>query len=171
MNEKCIGESTGEVGTGYDHNYVLDCPYQEKDGLKHATKLKDGASETSEEGYVRRDRVHRDVVEQTRVEKGYTVEIKGFFGGRRLVIIVRRGSVGEGSEIGEHECNDRNPIVEENELHHHHHLHLLYSFTITPLSSSLGFDGNKRKNTINVTNQIASHHRRHVLHRSPPHPS
>ena len=47
MNEKCIGKSTGEVGIGYDHNYVLDCPYQEKDGLKHATKLKDGASETS----------------------------------------------------------------------------------------------------------------------------
>ncbi|KAF3594583.1 hypothetical protein DY000_02026110 [Brassica cretica] len=40
-----IGESTGEVGIGYDHNYVLDCPDQEKDGLKHATKLKDDASE------------------------------------------------------------------------------------------------------------------------------
>ncbi|WZZ35036.1 hypothetical protein YC2023_018437 [Brassica napus] len=60
-----------------------------------------------------------------------------------------------------------NPIVEENELHHHHHLHLLYSFTITPLSSSLGFDGNKRKNTINVTNQIASHHRRHLMSMEP----
>lgn len=44
-HKKWIGESTGEVGIGYDHNYVLDCPDQEKDGLKHATKLKDDASE------------------------------------------------------------------------------------------------------------------------------
>ncbi|KAF3540386.1 hypothetical protein F2Q69_00022618 [Brassica cretica] len=266
------------------------------------------------EGYVRRDRVHRDVVEQTRVEKGYTVEIKGFFGGRRLVIIVRRGSVGEGSEIGELECNDRNPascvfMLELNfhsgssiystqwfaclashtsrsdspvahpsssscrgsetsglamllvracgaetfipwtlleraeascvfmlELNFHsgssiyssHWFACLASHTsrsdspvahpiaggdgcynlvsergsvpaltwdgdlwdldfsdfqclgigrfcgkkMTPFGPiSFGFDGNKRKNTINVTNQIASHHRRHVLHRSPPHPS
>ncbi|CDY18482.1 BnaA01g27130D [Brassica napus] len=42
--EKRIGESIGEVGLGYDHNYVLDCPDQEKDGLKHAAKLRDGAS-------------------------------------------------------------------------------------------------------------------------------
>ncbi|WZY94623.1 hypothetical protein YC2023_066952 [Brassica napus] len=44
-HKKWIGESTREVGIRYDHNYVLDCPDQEKDGLKHATKLKDGASE------------------------------------------------------------------------------------------------------------------------------
>ncbi|ESQ48123.1 hypothetical protein EUTSA_v10021070mg [Eutrema salsugineum] len=42
--EKRIGESIGEVGLGYDHNYVLDCPDKEKDGLKHAAKLRDGAS-------------------------------------------------------------------------------------------------------------------------------
>lgn len=42
--EKRIGESIGEVGIGYDHNYVLDCPDQEKDGLKHAAKLSNGAS-------------------------------------------------------------------------------------------------------------------------------
>jgi aldose 1-epimerase len=42
--EKRIGESIGEVGIGYDHNYVLDCPDQEKEGLKHAAKLSDAAS-------------------------------------------------------------------------------------------------------------------------------
>ncbi|CAH8370281.1 unnamed protein product [Eruca vesicaria subsp. sativa] len=40
--EKRIGESIGEVGIGYDHNYVLDCPDQEKDGLKHVARLRDG---------------------------------------------------------------------------------------------------------------------------------
>ena len=44
-HKKWIGKSTREVGIRYDHNYVLDCPDQEKDGLKHATKLKDGSSE------------------------------------------------------------------------------------------------------------------------------
>lgn len=40
-----------------------------------------------EEGYVQRDHVQRDfVVKQTTVEKIDTVEIKRFFGGRRLVI-------------------------------------------------------------------------------------
>ncbi|CAH8370265.1 unnamed protein product [Eruca vesicaria subsp. sativa] len=42
--EKRIGGSIGEVGIGYDHNYVLDCPDQEKDGLKHAARLRDGES-------------------------------------------------------------------------------------------------------------------------------
>ena len=43
-HKKWIGKSTREVGIRYDHNYVLDCPDQEKDGLKHAAKLRDGAS-------------------------------------------------------------------------------------------------------------------------------
>ncbi|XP_010549060.1 PREDICTED: aldose 1-epimerase [Tarenaya hassleriana] len=42
--EKRIGESIGEVGIGYDHNYVLDCSDKEKDGLKHAAMLKDPTS-------------------------------------------------------------------------------------------------------------------------------
>ncbi|CAH8391273.1 unnamed protein product [Eruca vesicaria subsp. sativa] len=44
---KWIDESIGEVCIGYDHNYVLDCPDQEKGGLKHAIMLKNSASETS----------------------------------------------------------------------------------------------------------------------------
>lgn len=42
-SEKRIGASIHEVGLGYDHNYVLDCG-EEKLGLKHAVKLKDGSS-------------------------------------------------------------------------------------------------------------------------------
>ncbi|KAL0755423.1 hypothetical protein Bca101_093091 [Brassica carinata] len=61
------------------------------------------------------------------------------------------------------------PIVEENEL-------ITISIFYTPLrsipiSSSFGFDGNQRRNTINVTNHIDSHNRRLVLRRSPPYPS
>lgn len=42
-NENKIGDRINEVGIGYDHNYVLDCGV-EKNGLKHAAKLKDSAS-------------------------------------------------------------------------------------------------------------------------------
>ncbi|KAJ4826703.1 hypothetical protein Tsubulata_023392 [Turnera subulata] len=42
--EKKVGSSIKEVpGLGYDHNYVLDCG-EEKEGLKHAAKLKDPSS-------------------------------------------------------------------------------------------------------------------------------
>lgn len=41
--EKKIGASIHEVGLGYDHNYVLDCG-EEKEGLKHAAKVKDPSS-------------------------------------------------------------------------------------------------------------------------------
>ncbi|KDP25982.1 hypothetical protein JCGZ_22712 [Jatropha curcas] len=42
-SEKKIGASIDEVGLGYDHNYVLDCG-EEKNGLKHAGKVKDPSS-------------------------------------------------------------------------------------------------------------------------------
>lgn len=41
--EKKIGTSIHEVGLGYDHNYALDCS-EEKEGLKHAAKVKDPSS-------------------------------------------------------------------------------------------------------------------------------
>ncbi|XP_034673299.1 aldose 1-epimerase isoform X1 [Vitis riparia] len=41
--EKKIGTSIHEVGLGYDHNYALDCG-EEKEGLKHAAKVKDPSS-------------------------------------------------------------------------------------------------------------------------------
>lgn len=42
--EKKIGASIHEVpGLGYDHNYVLDCG-EEKEGLKHAVRLRDPSS-------------------------------------------------------------------------------------------------------------------------------
>lgn len=41
--EKKVGASIHEVGLGYDHNYVLDCG-EEKEGLKHAAKVKDPSS-------------------------------------------------------------------------------------------------------------------------------
>lgn len=41
--EKRVGESIHEVGSGYDHNYVLDCG-EMKSGLKHAVKLRDPSS-------------------------------------------------------------------------------------------------------------------------------
>nr|GMD07334.1 aldose 1-epimerase [Ipomoea batatas]GMD11845.1 aldose 1-epimerase [Ipomoea batatas] len=41
--EKAIGRDIQQVGIGYDHNYVLDCG-DEKEGLKHAAKIKDPKS-------------------------------------------------------------------------------------------------------------------------------
>lgn len=41
--EKKICTSIHEVGLGYDHNYALDCG-EEKEGLKHAAKVKDPSS-------------------------------------------------------------------------------------------------------------------------------
>ena len=41
--EKKICTSIHEVGLGYDHNYALDCS-EEKEGLKHAAKVKDPSS-------------------------------------------------------------------------------------------------------------------------------
>ncbi|KAJ6387347.1 hypothetical protein OIU78_017130 [Salix suchowensis] len=41
--EKKVGVSIHEVGLGYDHNYALDCG-EEKEGLKHAAKVKDPSS-------------------------------------------------------------------------------------------------------------------------------
>nr|GMD07332.1 aldose 1-epimerase [Ipomoea batatas] len=38
-----IGRDIQQVGIGYDHNYVLDCG-DEKEGLKHAAKIKDPKS-------------------------------------------------------------------------------------------------------------------------------
>ncbi|XP_074316174.1 uncharacterized protein LOC141652551 [Silene latifolia] len=41
--EKRIGQDIGQVGMGYDHNYVLDCG-DEKMGLKHAAKVREPSS-------------------------------------------------------------------------------------------------------------------------------
>ncbi|KAH0902616.1 LOW QUALITY PROTEIN: hypothetical protein HID58_042119 [Brassica napus] len=38
-HKKWIGESTGEVGIGYDHNYVLDCPDHVKDDASEQVVL------------------------------------------------------------------------------------------------------------------------------------
>ena len=41
--EKRIGNTIGQVGMGYDHNYVLDRG-DEKAGLRHAAKVRDPSS-------------------------------------------------------------------------------------------------------------------------------